>query len=187
MSADDQITSRLVRFLDASISTRLFDLPHPPSTALNQSPASPGSLRVPHPMTAETLRKLSSAMEAYRGILPLEAPNGESDPWWTMARANMLCAEMLLHAEEAIYQPSKHELAVRAARRMVGLIERLRPQDCTHLGGLRDDFTRVDGMSDALPHRPRCCHRHFPRRSLLVPRSSAPTAKRMSKPHLLRC
>lgn len=87
-------------------------------------------------MTAETLRKLSFAIDAYRAILPLDPPNGESDPWWTMTQANILCAEMLLHAEEAVYQPTMHELAVTAARRMVAMVERLRPEDCTHLGKL---------------------------------------------------
>ncbi len=85
-------------------------------------------------MTAEALRSLGAAIEAFKAGLPLDPPLGPADPWWTMTQTNLCCAEMLLYAEEATYQPGMHELAVNAARRMVFLVERLPEEHCTHLG-----------------------------------------------------
>jgi hypothetical protein len=94
-------------------------------------------------MTSETIHTVHEAIQAFRATMPQDPPLGESDPWWIMTQVNLYCAEMLLHAEEAVYQPSKHELAVMAARKIVSLVERLGPENCTHLGEVSWRFSSM--------------------------------------------
>jgi hypothetical protein len=110
---------------------RLFDLPKPLSTLTKES----DSVQC-HPYTLHCLKKLQSALEAFRTNLPNAdhlPSNFSTNPYWIHTRANMATADMMFFAEYSIYKMTMYEHAVNAARRMVQLVQEIPVELYAHL------------------------------------------------------